>query len=1231
MSNINLIQKKILELEGGAFQKLFDKYLYKKYGFENIQTLGVQTGTNKSTKGVPDSYVFTDDKKYILINYGSVSAQPVTKIRNDILSCFDEANRAIGAGRISRIICGHCSTNIHLEQFDDIINCIEGVSVELIGIDTLAHDLALLYPHIAKEQLGIQIDTNQFYDIEDFVKAYDANGINAPMAYRFLHREDDFEAVYNSVKETPVTVLTGPSGIGKTRLALEVCRKFRTEGKKVYCVRSNGLLLYEDIKYYLDEPGNYLVFLDDANLVASLENVLRTLLSLPQEYNVRILITVRDYAKARVINSVMQLCTTKTIDLKRFTDEEIKDILTRNLGIVNSEFLKRITEISNGNIRLAVLAGLRSVDNGFMAIRNAEDIFKNYYGKIVEDAKLCKDDLLLLFLIALAGPVKAGENQLYSELFDEYGKEIHENEIIEKLYSLELIDWFRNEITRISDQSFGNYILFYVLFEKKWIKIRDLITIAFPQYKHKVTYAISTIFEMFSSEELGQYVKTEIKTAWDNAPALHESEYLEAFYWIDPVKALIIIKKKIEGEAKVAFDLQSLDIEKKKNYHRVETKEIEILGGYKYTEYYAEAIELMLLYYEKRPDLVMDFYFAITEGLFDKFSGNTNYDQESLLMNKLWDATKEGTNYNYTILYLHIAKYALQTEFTYTEATRNSRSVSFVRMTIGFSKEIADFRNTIWRSLGVLRGIGIYCDVVNDILSEVHINGLDERNSQLFLQSDFNAIYGIVANIPLDFYGAQIVDKYREVAEQINAPFDERFAKADENSEFRAYKLLAKEHNWGLSFEDVAKKRLETIKIEIDSYNLSDYEDLFIRCASIEKKIEARDQWQLSSGLDLVFDLLECDEVKYIQVLSAYLRSDAPFKLRGYKQIRFLLDHIGYSETCRFVSQGCYQNQIKWRALVWECIEPGLVTTEIAKDYKSFLIENIENMESILPSVYILVLYGDKDEEIVHLVKEVLVKNRSLSRVFLAGIVRDEEIALLSKVFQNDMDVLSVIYMNAIDLVYHLDYEGKIFKMIFETSPHIWSKYVNWVKVADTRREHTEKSVFETIWQCDNWKKHINYAFDALIADDKYMMIERSARLLFPKPSNNAVAEREKKWLLEELALSINNIQRCISLVNVVVTTMPNWKIDYLLEFLRLNKNVDDFKKLHLFPLSASWTGSEVPLIIDKINFLKELNLQIHGIDYLEHKQYIDDYCRDIEKYKDNVELREYLENADYA
>ena len=104
MSNINLIQSKILELEGGAFQKLFDEYLYKRYRFKNIQTLGVQTGTNKPTKGIPDSYVLNDDGKYILINYGSVSAQPARKIRDDILSSFDDAKQAIGTEKIARIL-----------------------------------------------------------------------------------------------------------------------------------------------------------------------------------------------------------------------------------------------------------------------------------------------------------------------------------------------------------------------------------------------------------------------------------------------------------------------------------------------------------------------------------------------------------------------------------------------------------------------------------------------------------------------------------------------------------------------------------------------------------------------------------------------------------------------------------------------------------------------------------------------------------------------------------------------------------------------------------------------------------------------------------------------------------------------------------------------------------------------------------------------------------------------
>ena len=83
-------------------------------------------------------------------------------------------------------------------------------------------------------------------------------------------------------------------------------------------------------------------------------------------------------------------------------------------------------------------------------------------------------------------------------------------------------------------------------------------------------------------------------------------------------------------------------------------------------------------YYEKRPDLIMDFYFVICDHLlYDKNSWN-KYKNEIVLMDKLWEATNGGNNYNFSILYIHVAQYTLRTEFSYTEGIKNSKAFNFV-------------------------------------------------------------------------------------------------------------------------------------------------------------------------------------------------------------------------------------------------------------------------------------------------------------------------------------------------------------------------------------------------------------------------------------------------------------------------------------------------------------------------------------------------------------------------
>ena len=84
-------------------------------------------------------------------------------------------------------------------------------------------------------------------------------------------------------------------------------------------------------------------------------------------------------------------------------------------------------------------------------------------------------------------------------------------------------------------------------------------------------------------------------------------------------------------------------------------------------------------------------------------------------------------------------------------------------------------------------------------------------------------------------------------------------------------------------------------------------------------------------------------------------------------------------------------------------------------------------------------------------------------------------------------------------------------------------------------------------------------------------------------------------------------------------------RITYIKLYLECDKSIENFKGLPLFSSFCSWSGSEVPLIHNKIEFLNKLSQEIHGIEYLEHKQYIKDKIDNLNLYAKDVEIREIL------
>lgn len=705
MSKVNLIEQKIKELEGGAFQKLFNAYIFKKYKFENIHTLGSQDGTNKPVKGIPDTYLTNNDGTYTLIMYGSVQNNPYKKLRGDILSCLNKKKLDIEKDKIKKIICGYCSSKLTIDQSEKLKNLIKGTELILIDLSTISHDLCYNYQDLAFDFLGIQIDTRQIYSPEEFMKVYDKNPVASPLSIKkFMFREKELREIVQSILNTKATLVLGASGIGKTKLVLETLKIDNFKEYTILCVKNNGEILSSDINIHISNLGKYILFLDDANETTSFEYILHFINNAPKNIEIKLVMTVRDYAKEKLLITLCKQIQTNIIKIEKFNSDEIKEILKNNLGIVNRFYLERITDISKGNIRIAIMAGKIALEGNLNSIRNVIDVFKNYYGEILSKQEISQVESYTLFIIALFKAIHIYENRFLPKLLNLFN--INEKDFIQScinLHQRELIDLYDNKLAKISDQSLGDYILYYILIEKKTISIIDLLKLIFPDAKDAIINIINTILKLFYSNETYNYIEKQVVEAWHNAKEEEKEQYLKSFYWFNQDETLLFIKKEIDKIPCEQFDLSNIDIEKRFRSHYFETYLAEILSGFKYSDNYLNAIELLLELTSKNLECALDACYVFCNRFsYDKNSLSYNFEKEYLLLKTLSKHCNSSGNSNFAIMLLEVLKSLLVGEVTKAEPSEDPRSILFTTIHIILSDENKNLRNRIWKILSKL-------------------------------------------------------------------------------------------------------------------------------------------------------------------------------------------------------------------------------------------------------------------------------------------------------------------------------------------------------------------------------------------------------------------------------------------------------------------------------------------------------------------------------------------------
>lgn len=1245
---IENIKQKILQLDAGTFQNLCNSYLYKK-GYRNLMSLGSQAGTKKTTRGTPDAYFITHDDNYIFTEYTTQANQVYQKIKGDLEKCLDVSKTKIPHDKIAEIIYCHTSSNISPAQDDELRSLCKNVGIHLIliGIDTLAEELHLYHHDLAKKVLGITLSTGQILSYEDFIKSYNANKTAAPIDTEFSLREKELDEIEEAFAKYDVVIISGAAGTGKTRLALHYAvTRQASYNEKLFCIHNKAQPLYEDLALFIDVPGNYFLVIDDANQLSELEHIFRYTIMQPDGINVKILITVRDYAIPKIQNQIRGITSYNTIKIDRFKDDEIKTLVKSTLGILNLDYLERIVNISEGNARLAIIAGKIAIDTERLSsIYDASELYEDYYGKYLQDNNLLTNKKLLI-----TATIVAFLDVLHLDHFDHLlpvleSCDLSRNDFVENiriLHENEIVDICNDKAVKFAEQCLSNYLLKYSFYDKKYISLSLMARVCFGSRKERTIHSIITLLSVFRNKELYQFVEQEVKNLWnvllqENSP--HFFDFVKAFFRVNPTATLLILKKKIDTEEAVIIASKDIDFQTGKNNQSVDNDIIEILSGFADMNDLPYALDLFFQYYLKRPDLGIKFFHAINRHLgIRKESYYNEFCTQITLFEKIAEYSDDWKQESINLLFLEIAEEFLKLMFSPIEGGRN-HSITMYYIPLVLSAGVESYRKLIWKALSNLCEINRYKDRVWRILDSY--SGPIKDTSVPVLEYDINYIRDLIeTHFPAsELRNALLVDHILELLNRMNVTCDTFFTEYFKSEDYQIYCLLkgpdySDEVDWE-ERQGLKRQTIENYVINLDIRMIHRIIDvnLYVGLTDHYKK------WEVGEGMVIAFDILSNRENTFIPAIKYLLAKDTPNNLHPEHLVSKLFSLLPDADVFEIINSCGCQLKNMWLYAYYHELPQELITTSYLQGLYEFLADSSDSgiNSSGLRDVDFLEKYTIIDNEAFAKGCKIILSKAEYSP-FIAQIYfgllfnshHNKPREVIRKFQNGNLELLVEIYFFMIGSQgHHSDYNGEFLREFYLAYPPTLDKYIDSLlkKEHVSYREYREKH--RCFFETDGYIEIYDQIFERLLQKFQFPSIfvpsYLKAILSQRKDAPELLHERQGEWIKHCIQTFFSNKQKMDCIFSVISELSDDRKHEYVGEFLKHNKSVEDFMRIPLTPTSYTFSESAIPLYHRWIDYLTSLLPLFTGVAWLEHRSYIENKIENLRKQIESEEIEEVL------
>ncbi|MEI2272557.1 hypothetical protein OHD16_10440 [Sphingobacterium sp. ML3W] len=1234
MNTISQIENALKSIDQATFQRLINHLLYLQ-GNEFISAPGAVVGKEKTSKGTPDSF-FCNNGKYLFVECTTKekigkAKSFLEKLSKDVEHCFNESITTIKKENIQKVVLA-CNEKIDVDEHRILSEKVKSYNFEtdfeILNIQNLPIHLFEI-PKLVTEYLNIEIVKGDIYKLDDFLLKT-TKGIQPSLINDFIGREEELNKCLDAFGRVNILLLTGGQGVGKSKLAVRILQEMSQDGYQPIVIQSSGVSLWDDYKHLFLPNKRYIILFDDANKSINNLKYLLSRLDDTISYEVKIVITSRDYVKNEVSNALENYAFEEQ-NLSELSDDIIGKIVLpelrnfRNRGLIK----RKIVDLSKGNARLALMATYSITPNSETNyLNNPVLLYEKYFKKISQELGIFNEPIGLkaIAIVSFFGVIDRKNEELKIVL--EASFKIDWNELwtaIMHFHANEILNVYSNEVAKVSDQVLATYVFYKCFLDVKSsiISYTDWIYTFTEKHSHRLRISLIDVNNTFSYSHIRDLVMPHLNAVLKRTESEEDLyTFYKLFWFYKGLDCLMYLKRCIENlnqEEKAQLD----NHEPVFNGNQASSQYFELLKQFWYhpTELLRPALELTFILLEKQPERNQEISKCLIEGFKYKYEDLENgYIRQSILFDVLFEENHTEFIKKYlNTIFLEITEILLGWHFTEFGPSKG-KAFTMLNFDLYKSDALMSLRKRIFDRFYILFDSNSehFDKILNKIIrpgaiidNETYVEELPSYQKIISEKLD------VKKYTHCDFVIA-LAKKLSEKGVAVPGNWN-LFIESDV---IKISKLLnfEREFRKGKSFKEAQIVKQKEFDEFVKSKDWTTLEDFFLNVDAFFIQ-EARLRWEIESSVsDIFLSIARKDKLQFVNSLRLFFSGRVSFNINT----RVIFAAYNYEiltcdELLELIDDYNFKGKNYWESVILSMVPERQIN-------KSILNRLIKNFEKIDDQTYVQEMIDylkydrtfDKHKQgkpnlqkhniITFLTSIVLHKNQKSIMDFGFDFCSQ-----CSPYFKSFPHLLKEAYLTITKINPRLDYEGKELKAILDNDKYFLNDCIKNGKIgvgfnAEIRLEDINMSI---LWTYEEYEDIIEDLFLTVLNKGEFtFIIEDDVHSIFKfNETNFGWTKIVKSLVLKLVEKHANNEELVLMLIEVVYNVQEDWFPEFFREFLTINKNIKIVKDIN-FDRTESWSGSKVPLIQQKIDFFQEILDMIKSLpnilNYAEHIIYFE-------------------------